>query len=438
MKQSFEMYRALKGERNYWFYLLSNIFSRVGDSIDSIAYSWIAYELTGNAAWLAIIIGVNALPTIFITPLVAPVVEKMDKKRVMVVTNLLRAMMVVLTGALMLTGILTAPMLLAGTLLISISESFSDPAFMAAMPRILPMDKLDTGIALRSMVSQTAQLIGTGIAGIIIGVWGGGGALVVDGTLFFLSAMVLSLLSLNGISRATDENQVEVTGKNTYWADLKGGIGYFMKMPTLMLLCFLGIGINLLFSPLNQLMTAFVVDTLHLDAYALSVVGVASSIGMLIGSALYPIFKSKLTLSKTILLTGILVTVNYLAMIALGFVGERTALKYVTLFTANALFTLAVSFFSLMSSVLFFRVVEEGYLSRMASIFNAFSMAALPLGSIYCGTLVSFISISHIYLITAVLVIICTIVVIGLKSMKTLDDFVVSQRTGGTANETTV
>ncbi|NLO86698.1 MAG: MFS transporter [Clostridiales bacterium] len=438
MKQSFETYRALKGERNYWLYLLSNIFSRLGDSIDSIAYSWIAYELTGSAVWLTIIFGVNVLPTIFVTPLVAPIVEKMNKKRIMVITSFIRAILVLLTGILMLTGILTAPMLLVITLLMSISESFSDPAYMAAMPQILPMDKLDTGIALRTMVSQTAQLVGAGVAGVIIGVWGGGGALVVDGTLFFISGLILAMMRITNAIKQSESSENEETQDDSYLHNLKAGFKYFIKKPELVLLCVLGVSVNLLLSPANQLETAFVIDTLHLDAYALSVTGIASSIGMLIGSAIYPLLKGKISLGKSILVVGLTVVVLYGAKIGLGFIENMVVLKYTVLFLTDALLAISVAFFSLMTNVLFFQVIDEGYLSRMASIINAVSIAAVPLGSLYSGSLVSFLSISQIYLITAGLALICTFVAIRLKSMKILDETMKNQLKGEIADEATV
>ena len=197
MKHSLKTYAPLKNERNYWFYLASIAFSRLGDSIDSLAYSWIAYQLTGSAVWLTIIIGVNALPTIFLTPFLAPLVEHMNKKRVMIITGLIRVVLTLATGVAMALSLLTAPMLLAATFLMSVSESFSDPAYMAAVPAIIPAAKMDAGIALRSTVSQIAQLVGTGLGGLCLGTIGGGGALLADGALFVMATAALCFLKLN-------------------------------------------------------------------------------------------------------------------------------------------------------------------------------------------------------------------------------------------------
>ncbi|MEG1676768.1 MAG: MFS transporter [Clostridia bacterium] len=416
-----ETYKQLKNERNFWFYLLSCIFSRIGDSIDVIAYSWIAYELTGSAVWLTLIIGVNALPTIFITPFIAPLIERFNKKRVMVITCLFRAAIVLITGTLMLLGVLTAPMLLMATLVISISESCADPAYMASIPQIIPAEKLDAGIALRTMVSQISQLIGSGLGGICIGLWGGGGALLTDGTLFALASLALATLKIK--SKAVLASQDKP--KESYLDTLKAGFRYFTKRPPLVLLCLIGVGYNLLLSPQNQLQTAYVVDTLHLDAYALSVIGVASSIGMLIGSMLYPLLKARFNLSKTIVLCGVCLTFHYVTFVLLSLLAGMEWFKYGVLFLAGCVMPMSISFFNLMTNVLFFRVIDEGYLSRMASIFNALGMVGIPLSSLYCGTLVSLMPITSVYLVSAALVLVSSLLVPKLKAMNALEALMV-------------
>mgnify|MGYP000778021018 FL=1 len=55
VKSSWKAYAELRGERNYWFYLASGLLGRLGDSIDAMAYSWIAYQITGSAVWLTVI-----------------------------------------------------------------------------------------------------------------------------------------------------------------------------------------------------------------------------------------------------------------------------------------------------------------------------------------------------------------------------------------------
>ena len=70
MKQESKVgYRDIFRQTEYMKIMIAALINRFGDSIDAIASTWIVYEITGNAAWSAIIYGVNRIPSIIITPL---------------------------------------------------------------------------------------------------------------------------------------------------------------------------------------------------------------------------------------------------------------------------------------------------------------------------------------------------------------------------------
>ena len=65
--------------------IFAALINRFGDAIDAVASAWIVYELTNNAAWSAIIFGVNRLPSVLITPLAGAWVEGQNKKKIMII-----------------------------------------------------------------------------------------------------------------------------------------------------------------------------------------------------------------------------------------------------------------------------------------------------------------------------------------------------------------
>lgn len=92
MKQESKVgYRDIFRQTEYMKIMIAALINRFGDSIDAIASTWIVYEITGNAAWSAIIYGVNRIPSIIITPLAGAWVEGQKKKTIMIVTDLIRA-----------------------------------------------------------------------------------------------------------------------------------------------------------------------------------------------------------------------------------------------------------------------------------------------------------------------------------------------------------
>ena len=83
MKQESKVgYRDIFRQTEYMKIMIAALINRFGDSIDALASTWIVYEITGNAAWSAIIYGVNRIPSIIITPLAGAWVEGQKKKTI--------------------------------------------------------------------------------------------------------------------------------------------------------------------------------------------------------------------------------------------------------------------------------------------------------------------------------------------------------------------
>lgn len=88
MKMKADFYtRIIKTEKKFRYVIAANIVSRFGDSIDAIAYSWMVYTLTGSKAWLAVILGINMIPTVLFQPLGGALTEYFNKKKVIVICD---------------------------------------------------------------------------------------------------------------------------------------------------------------------------------------------------------------------------------------------------------------------------------------------------------------------------------------------------------------
>lgn len=86
--------------------IIASLINRFGDSIDAIASTWIVYEITGSTAWSAIIFEINKIPSVLISPFAGAWVEGRNKKSVMIVTDLIRALCVALVATGYLFGFL--------------------------------------------------------------------------------------------------------------------------------------------------------------------------------------------------------------------------------------------------------------------------------------------------------------------------------------------
>lgn len=126
--------------RPYMQFMLSKVVSRFGDSIDSIAYSWMVYILTGSKVLMGTLLAVNFLPSIFLGLFAGALVDRMSLKKVIVITNTGRGLFVGITALLFGLGQLEVWHLFVITILNSLLECFTIPAEVSSVPDCFPID----------------------------------------------------------------------------------------------------------------------------------------------------------------------------------------------------------------------------------------------------------------------------------------------------------
>lgn len=109
--------KLLLKESNYMKLFVSSLICRFADSLDVLVYSWMTYIVTGKATYTAIVYAANQIPTVVIQPFAGVFVEKLDKKRVYMITNGLRALIVLLILVVLSVGKLSLVHLVLSTFL---------------------------------------------------------------------------------------------------------------------------------------------------------------------------------------------------------------------------------------------------------------------------------------------------------------------------------
>lgn len=178
-------YRQIFKQKEYMKMTGANFINRLGDSIDMIAFTWLVYELTGSASWSAVMLGVNMIPNVIVQPFAGAVVERMEKKRVMILCDILRGILTAAIAVLYMLSVLQPWMLLLITFLNNTLESFRNPASTAFTPLILDREYYDFGLSFSQSSSRICELVGTAAGGILIAAIGLPGAILTDVASFF-------------------------------------------------------------------------------------------------------------------------------------------------------------------------------------------------------------------------------------------------------------
>lgn len=400
MEQKNISYKTIICESNYRKLILSGVVDRFGDSVDALAFTWLVYQITHNAMWSAIVFALNMLPNVIVQPFAGVVVEKQNKKRVIIAAYIIRAAVITIFALLYTLGLVNALVMAVLTLVITTVESFSLPASSAFTAQVIKKEHLTCGMSLSKMLTSAASLVGTGIAGVIIAAWGAIPAMIIDISTFIIAAVLILMMkntetAYTKVDNETNEVSVktDVTNSDGKFSELfADGIRYVLKTPVVRNFCLLCVALNFMLVPINALQAPIVEEIFKMGGELLSCGGIFASLGGIAGAALIPMLTKKLNPLQIICLeTGIL---GFgLAGIGLGgVVSGKTILCYIVVSTCFFAMVLSATIIGSIIGIQFMKSVDSEYMARATAVFNAISTAAMPIGALFVSVLVAHIA----------------------------------------------
>lgn len=397
MLSKLDAYKPLLRQRDFLATLAGNTVSRFGDSIDSIAFAWIVYQVTGSASLMALILAVNYLPTILLQPFAGVLSEQMDKRRTVMVCDAVRGGLILLIAALYRMGLLSVPMLFAVTLLQSGVEALEMPAGSALTVRLLPQKLYTVGASLRGAVSRAAELVGLACAGGIVAVLGAPAALLIDAATFFICC------GCYGLVRYREEKSGGAQGKSGvqgYFSMLREGVAYAVHSPLILALMLLGMMINLFLNPINSFSTIYIIDDLRfgetMGAGVLSAANVCLTIGLGLGAFVYPFLEKSVARRKLLMGSGMGLALTLLILSVLPPLPEMW-MRAALLFLATFLCGICAGIITTVFSASFMEAVGQQYMARVSGLMNAGLSCAPCLGSLCCSGLAALLPVPAIF-----------------------------------------
>src|SRR5581483_881827 len=160
-----------------------------------VATAWLVYRLTGSAALLGVISFAGQAPAFFLGPIAGVWIDRWDRHRILVVTQILSMLQSFALAGLALAHIITIPEIIALVPLQGVINSFDMPARQAFVPQMIERrEDLANAIALNSSMVNGARLVGPAVAGMLIAAVGEGYCFLIDG--FSYMAVIASLLAM--------------------------------------------------------------------------------------------------------------------------------------------------------------------------------------------------------------------------------------------------
>ena len=390
MEQNKKMYGEIFKEREYRKLIFATVINRFGDSVDAIAFTWLVYQITHSAMWSAIVFALNTLPNVVVQPFAGAIVEKMNKKHVIVATHLLRAVIITAFALLYRAGLVNAVIMAIFTLIITTVESFNLPATSAFTMQVVKKEHMTCGMSLNSMLSSAASLAGTGAAGVIIATTGVSTAMMIDVATFAIAAVLIGALKAGRAASTTEETEgKKEQSKLEFFLD---GFKYVASSRVICNYGLLAVALNFMLIPINALQAPIASEIFNMGGEILSIAGAFAAIGGIAGSALIPVLSQKLSPLKMIMLGTSLLGAGMLGIACGGFFAGNVIACYVDVAASFFIMMVAASTIGGTINIQFMKNADPKYIARAAAVMGACGTACMPVGSFLLSALVARVS----------------------------------------------
>jgi MFS family permease len=365
--------RAL-AHKNYRLFFAGQSVSLIGTWLTRVATSWLVYRLTGSAAALGLIGFCGLIPTFVLSPLAGVFVDRHDRHRVIVITQVLSMLQSFVLAALALTHTITVVEVAALQLFQGVVNAFDTPARQSFVVEMIEDRKdLPNAIALNSSMFNGARLLGPSIGGVLIALVGEGGCFLLDGVSYL--AVIASLLAMT-VKRLPHEPRT-----TRPLDELREGLRYVTGSPTIRsLLLLLGV-VSLVGMPYTVLMPIIASETLHGGPHTLGFLMAATGLGALAGALRLAARRSVLGLGRelTVMATVFGVTLTL-------FAASRTEWLSLPILVAVGF---AMMLQTAATNTIVQTIVEERMRGRVMAFYTMAVMGTAPFGALLAGGLAS-------------------------------------------------
>lgn len=277
------MFRALT-HRNFRLFWAGAFLSNIGTWMQTVAQGWLVLQLTDSAFWLGVDGFAATSPGLVLTLLGGVYADRIDRKRLLIITQAGAGLTALALALLIATGIVNDAadvwIILVASFITGCCFSLASPSYQAITIDLVGREDLSNAIALNSTQFQLSRVVGPALAGVGFQLFGLAGCFFVNGLSFVAIIIALSLMRLE--PRAGTQKTERMAGagveQRTMWRDLMNGFRYVWSRPRVFLLLLISAVASLFGAPYMTLMPLFTRDVLGLGETGLSVMmGVAGA-----------------------------------------------------------------------------------------------------------------------------------------------------------------
>jgi MFS family permease len=359
---------------DFWRFWAASTISNLGDGIRLVALPLLAVRLTDDPLVVSGIVALAFLPWVLVGPLSGAVVDRVDRRQLIVVVQIVRAAIALTFSVAVATGSVAIWMLYLTAFAIAVGETLVDSAAQAAVPQLVAQRQLERANG-RVMAGQlvTNEIVGSPIGGLLFAV-GAAIPFLLDGATYLIGALLI--VTVRSDLRPSAATGVERT---TLRADVVAGLRFVWRHPLLRPLAWMVAVANLGLGAQAAVLVLFAVRIVGVTEAGYGFLIGLGAVGGILGASVSD--RLVLRFGRTLALLGVTV------LLALGLALLSSARAMTVTAFALAIVIGGAASFSVIGQSLRQSLAPRELLGRVITGFRLVGMAAVPVGATLGGLL---------------------------------------------------
>lgn len=364
------------------------LLSLTGVWVRITAQGWLVYELTNDKFLLGLVSFFGAAPQLVSAPLAGAILDRMDRRRVLLIVQVVSAAAGFALAILAATGVIRVWHIMVLAVVIGAASGFDWPARLSLAPTLVPRAQLQSAVALTAAAFNFSRIVGPVVGGILIGLFGATVCFAFNAVAYIPFILALLAISVERTLPTTKERAGALR-------DLLGGLRYVWHQPVIRGLLSIDV-IPVMFGVTYiTLAPAFARDVLGLGGGGLGALLAADGAGSLIGTTAVALL-SGIHHRGRIVVSGVGAFGLALILFALT---HRIELSLATIFVLG----LVVAVYGTFNDTLVQTKVDEAYRGRVLALYSTL-WGLTPIGALEAGFVADRIGVQAALAINGVIV----------------------------------
>ena len=415
--------KSIYKNKDFLLLFFGGFVSRVGNAVHFIGLTWFVLELTGSGSATGIIMFFSTLPGVLIGPLGGVIVDRINRKLLIVGMDVIRGLIVIWLSWYIYTGAAGYFHLALTTVLLAICGTLFNPAISATIPNLVKNKYLQKANSMEHFSANFTQVIGAAVGGILVSFLGISGIFLINGITFLVSGFSEMFINIPSVKR---EGKNGNNNDSNFIKELKFGAIYLYNNKPIFSLFTISIFLNFIAS--GSMMVGLPYIFKEILSVSGKLYGIAQSIfpgGAFLGAILLnfiPEIKNYYRVFVTTIgFEGLLFFIIGIPFLPIFINNYSILIIYYYIISILFIGGMVNTLINVPLKVLLQRMIPDNLRGRVFGLLSSFSQGLVPISMALTGFLFDLVPVYYIFMISGIMIIFMALIIKKIEAIKKLN-----------------